>query len=109
LPPATVKLAINSHEPFTTGGRMNKVIFDMSMSLDGFVRATSTTPEEPLGKGGERLHEWAMGGDPASGELLATAVSEAGAYICGRRTTTTRCAGGGPTDRQGLPGCRCSS
>jgi dihydrofolate reductase len=82
----TVKLAINSHEPFTTGGRMNKVIFDMSMSLDGFVRATSTTPEEPLGKGGERLHEWAMAGDPASGELLATAVSEAGAYICGRRT-----------------------
>jgi dihydrofolate reductase len=52
---------------------MGKVIFDMSMSLDGFVRATGTTPEEPLGKGGERLHEWAMGGDTAGGELLAAA------------------------------------
>jgi dihydrofolate reductase len=65
---------------------MGKVIFDMSMSLDGFVRATGATPQEPLGKGGERLHEWAMGGDTAGGELLAAAVSEAGAYICGRRT-----------------------
>jgi dihydrofolate reductase len=65
---------------------MSNVTFDMSMSLDGFVRAAGSTPEEPLGKGGERLHEWAMRGDPASGELLATATSEAGAYICGRRT-----------------------
>lgn len=65
---------------------MSKVIFDMSMSLDGFVRATGATAQEPLGKGGERLHEWAMGADPAGGELVAAAVSEAGAYICGRRT-----------------------
>src|SRR5262245_45877914 len=68
------------------GVPMGKVIFDMSMSLDGFVRATGATPQEPLGKGGERLHEWAMGGDATGGELLAAAVSEAGAYIGGRRT-----------------------
>jgi dihydrofolate reductase len=65
---------------------MGKVIFDMSMSLDGFVMATGATPEEPLGKGGERLHDWAMDGGPASGELLAAAASEAGAYVAGRRT-----------------------
>lgn len=65
---------------------MSKVIFDMSMSLDGFVRVTGATAQEPLGKGGERLHEWAMGADPAGGELVAAAVAEAGAYICGRRT-----------------------
>lgn len=65
---------------------MSKVIFDMSMSLDGFIMASGATPEEPLGKGGERLHEWAMGGDPAGGELLTATVAEAGAFIGGRRT-----------------------
>jgi dihydrofolate reductase len=63
---------------------MSKVIFDMSVSLDGFVRATGNTPEEPLGKGGERLHEWAM--DPAGRELVTAVAAQAGAYICGRRT-----------------------
>ncbi len=65
---------------------MSKVIFDVSMSLDGYVKATGSTPEEPLGKGGERLHEWALGGDAAGSELLRTAVAEAGAFIGGRRT-----------------------
>lgn len=65
---------------------MSKVIFDVSMSLDGFVKASGATPDEPLGKGGERLHEWAMDGDPANSELLAASVAEAGAFIGGRRT-----------------------
>jgi hypothetical protein len=65
---------------------VGKVIFDMSMSLDGFVRATGATPHDPLGRGGERLHEWAMGDDPPGAELVAAAVSEAGAFVCGRRT-----------------------
>jgi dihydrofolate reductase len=65
---------------------MSKVIFDVSMSLDGYVKATGATPEEPLGKGGERLHEWAMGDDTTGRELLTAAVAEAGAFIGGRRT-----------------------
>ena len=65
---------------------MSKLIFDMSMSLDGFVKATGATPDEPLGKGGERLHEWAMGDDAASRQLLIDAVAAAGAFIGGRRT-----------------------
>jgi dihydrofolate reductase len=65
---------------------VGKVTFDMSMSLDGLVEATGSTPEEPLGKGGERLHDWAMGSDQTGGELVADAVSKAGAYISGRRT-----------------------
>jgi dihydrofolate reductase len=65
---------------------VSKVVFDVSMSLDGFVKATGATPDEPLGKGGERLHEWAMGEDTVSRELLTTAVAEAGAFIGGRRT-----------------------
>ncbi|TWF76347.1 dihydrofolate reductase [Pseudonocardia hierapolitana] len=85
---------------------MSKVIFDMSMSLDGYVRASGPTPEEPLGKGGERLHEWAMGGDPAGGELVTAAVSRAGAYICGRRTYDDSVAwwkADGPTGQARVP------
>jgi dihydrofolate reductase len=54
---------------------VSKVIFDMSMSLDGFVRATGATPQEPLGMGGERLHEWAMGDDGPGAELVAAATT----------------------------------
>jgi len=36
---------------------MTKVIFDMSISLDAFVKASNATPEQPLGEGGEHLHE----------------------------------------------------
>jgi dihydrofolate reductase len=65
---------------------MTKVIFDMSMSLDGFVKASNATPEEPLGEGGERLHEWGFGEDEREREVLASVVEGSGAIIAGRRT-----------------------
>ena len=65
---------------------MTKVIFDISMSLDGFVTASNVSPEEPLGDGGRRLHEWAFGEDERNRELLAEAVNSIGAVIAGRRT-----------------------
>ena len=65
---------------------MGKVVFDISMSLDGFMTAGNQRPEEPLGEGGERLHEWAFGGDPRDREVLAGAAGSLGAVICGRRT-----------------------
>jgi dihydrofolate reductase len=65
---------------------MTNVIFDMSMSLDGFVTAANVRPEEPLGDGGQRLHEWAFGDDERNRELLAEAVNFVGAVIAGRRT-----------------------
>ncbi|WP_407562465.1 dihydrofolate reductase family protein [Streptomyces sp. 184] len=65
---------------------MSKVIFDISMSLDGYVKATGATPDEPLGKGGERLHDWALHSEGPNAELLAATVGEAGAMIGGRRT-----------------------
>ena len=40
---------------------LTKLIFDMSTSLDGFVKASNATPEQPLGEGGERLHGWVLG------------------------------------------------
>jgi dihydrofolate reductase len=66
---------------------VSKVVFDMSMSLDGYVRAPNNTPEEPLGVGGEQLHDWGLDGSDSTGrELLDRAASDLGATICGRRT-----------------------
>jgi dihydrofolate reductase len=64
---------------------MSKVVFDISISLDGFVTAAEQTPDEPLGKNGERLHQWGFE-DERGKELLAEAVNAAGAVIVGRRT-----------------------
>ena len=68
---------------------MGKVIFDTSMSLDGFMTAANQTAEEPMGEGGLRLMDWVMGGDPRNAELLEGWVSGLGASIAGRRTYDT--------------------
>jgi dihydrofolate reductase len=65
---------------------MTKVVADMSMSLDGYVRAPNARPDEPLGDGGERLHEWAFGRDEQDRRVLADAGQMTGAVIAGRRT-----------------------
>jgi len=39
---------------------MGKVFADISMSLDGFVAGPNLSLEQPLGEGGEGLHEWAF-------------------------------------------------
>lgn len=35
---------------------MSKVLLEMSMSLDGYVTGPDVTAQEPMGRGGERLH-----------------------------------------------------
>lgn len=40
---------------------MGKVTVDMSMSLDGFIAGPNDSAENPLGDGGERLHDWMYG------------------------------------------------
>jgi hypothetical protein len=37
---------------------MSKLRFTISMSLDGFVAGPKQSEQDPLGIGGERLHEW---------------------------------------------------
>lgn len=65
---------------------MGKVVFDISMSLDGFITAANRRPEEPMGDGGERLHEWAFNSDDERNrEILEKGVSGLGAVITGRR------------------------
>ena len=39
---------------------MARLTCDLSMSLDGYVAGPNPTLEQPLGEGGERLHEWAF-------------------------------------------------
>jgi dihydrofolate reductase len=39
---------------------MSNLRFTISMSLDGFVAGPNQSVENPLGVGGERLHEWAV-------------------------------------------------
>jgi dihydrofolate reductase len=65
---------------------MGKVIFDTSMSLDGFMTGANRRPEQPLGDGGEGLHEWAFGADERNRRYLEGAIDTLGAVIAGRTT-----------------------
>jgi dihydrofolate reductase len=63
---------------------MGKVIFDISMSLDGFITGANANPETGLGDGGERLHDWGFNStDPRNHALMAW-FTTAGANIFGR-------------------------
>jgi len=77
---------------------MTKLTVDISMSLDGFVAGPNQTLEEPLGAGGELLHEWAFsaaawrerhgldGGETnADSEVVAESLAATGAVVMGRR------------------------
>lgn len=64
---------------------MSKVVFEISMSLDGFITGVNRTTEEPLGKDGERLHDWALGADERGRALCEASCASAGAMISGRR------------------------
>ncbi len=66
---------------------MSRVTCQISMSLDGFVAGPDQSREDPLGRGGERLHEWAFGpGRTAEDARIADAALDGiGAYVMGRR------------------------
>ena len=68
------------------------------MSLDGYVAGPNQTLEEPLGRGGEGLHEWVVqlktwrerhgmeGGDTGpDSEVVSEWIDRAGAHVMGRR------------------------
>jgi dihydrofolate reductase len=75
-----------------------RFFIDISMSLDGFVAGPNATLEEPLGVGGERLHDWVLrlaswrethgldGGETGPDDELASATwARIGATVMGRR------------------------
>ena len=65
---------------------MGSLIFQTSMSLDGFMTGSDQTPQEPLGTEGERLHEWGFSSDPLDREYAERAMGHGGATIVGRVT-----------------------
>ena len=50
---------------------MSTTVLDMSMSLDGFIAGPNETPENGLGDGGLRLHDWILLG-AATGHKAAS-------------------------------------
>ena len=77
---------------------MAKLKLDITMSLDGFVAGPNATVEEPLGEGGEALHEWIVrlaswrevhgrpGGEGGADDDVARETREStGAVLMGRR------------------------
>jgi dihydrofolate reductase len=76
---------------------MSKVRVHISTSLDGYVAGPNQSAQEPLGEGGEELHEWALaleawrkqhgreGGEVnASSQVLEESQANVGAEIMGR-------------------------
>ena len=63
---------------------MGNVIFDISMSLDGFITAAHARPQAGLGEGGERLHDWGFhSADPRNRKVMEW-YGRVGANIFGR-------------------------
>jgi dihydrofolate reductase len=51
---------------------MSATVLYMSMSLDGFIAGPNEGPDNGLGDGGERLHDWALKGGGGVDDLEAT-------------------------------------
>src|ERR1043165_10310251 len=85
---------------------MGKLRRDITRSVDGFGAGPNQTLEEPLGEGGERLHEWLFrlkswreqhgldgGEEHSDSEVVRESLASTGAYIMGRKMSS---GGGGP-------------
>jgi dihydrofolate reductase len=77
---------------------VSKLRLDITMSLDGFVAGPNASLEDPLGKGGMRLHEWAFaaaswreqhglsGGEAnADSDVIQESLDALGAVLMARR------------------------
>jgi dihydrofolate reductase len=77
---------------------MGKLIFEITTSVDGFTTGPNPGHEDPLGVGGDRLHEWAFGlrswrerhGESGGttgpeNDLVEESLDANGAIIMGRR------------------------
>ena len=68
---------------------MTSVSCHITMSLDGFAAGPNQSLDNPLGEGGERLHEWAYptsgSRDPADARVAEDVARGVGAYVLGRK------------------------
>lgn len=66
---------------------MSKIIFDISMSLDGFIAGPNLSPQLPMGEGGEQLHDWLFAKKTGiDTEVINELIETSGAVIVGGRT-----------------------
>ncbi|WP_309237794.1 dihydrofolate reductase family protein [Streptomyces albidus (ex Kaewkla and Franco 2022)] len=89
---------------------MGKVVLDVSVSVDGFTAGPNVRDAEPMGDGGESLHEWMAGagaGAGPAGEVDAAVRREVdagvGATVIGRRTFDLGLGPWGGTPWPGVP------
>ena len=85
---------------------MSKTVWDVSASLDGFTSGPNVRPEEPMGDGGESLHDWMAGEGPDSEVDLAVrrdVTENIGALVIGRRTFDLGLENWGGTPWPGIP------
>jgi dihydrofolate reductase len=71
---------------------MSSTVLYMSMSLDGFIAGPNEAPDNGLGDGGQRLHDWVFAGGEiarglpgANGQVIDEFMST-GAIVAGRGT-----------------------
>jgi dihydrofolate reductase len=65
---------------------MAKVVFDMTMSLDGFITGPNDTVDQALGEGGARLHNWISSARTDADTDVLGELFDSGAVVAGRRT-----------------------
>jgi dihydrofolate reductase len=73
-----------SVEPKTRKVRTSATVLYMSMSLDGFIAGPNERPDNPLGDGGERLHEWPFpGAEDGANRQIYDELMATGAIVTG--------------------------
>lgn len=94
---------------------MAEVATALTVSVDGFIAGPDDGPEQPLGRGGQRLFRWYFDGDTPSrhypefklsaqsAQFFDEGVSRVGAVISGRRTYEISNAWGGDGPLPGVP------
>jgi dihydrofolate reductase len=91
---------------------LSAAVLYMSMSLDGFITGPNERPDNGLGDGGHRLHEWVLTGagdegvpglvsEGVNGQVVEESMST-GAVVAGRRTFEFA-AGWGGDHHDGVP------
>ena len=81
---------------------MNRVIADITMSVDGFVTGPGADVEHGLGLDADGLHAWALESqDPVDRNELETLTAATGAVVMGRKTFDTVDAPGGWNEDMG--------
>jgi dihydrofolate reductase len=63
---------------------MSKVTCDITVSVDGLVAGPRQTLDDPIGEGGERLHQWIFDPQGEDQRIIEEWQAAPGAYVMGR-------------------------